>query len=309
MEKVDYDLVIVGGGPAGLTSGLYAARGRMNAILIERIAPGGQMLATEYIENYPGFPERMNGIDLTRMMLKQAEHFGLKIENNAVLSTDLAGPIKKLRLSDRTISARAVIVASGAFPKKLGIPGEEAFLGRGVSYCSTCDAPFYRGRAVAAVGGGDTAVQESLFLTKFAEKVYLIHRRDRFRAEKILQERAFANEKIEIVWDTISTGIEGSAAVEGVSIRNVKTGEAGRLAVDGCFIWIGILPNSAFLDPALKLDPFGFIVADAEMATSLPGVFVAGDVRSTPLRQIATAVGDAAIAAHSAEHYIESQKA
>jgi thioredoxin reductase (NADPH) len=309
MEKVDYDLVIIGGGPAGLTAGLYAARGRMNAVLFEKIAPGGQMLATEYIENYPGFPERMNGVELTQMMVKQAESFGLKIENDAVLSTDLAGTVKKIRLSNRTVAARAVIIASGAFPKKLGIPGEDVFIGRGVSYCSTCDAPFYRGRTVAAVGGGDTAVQESLFLTKFAEKVYLIHRRDRFRAEKILQERALANEKIEIIRDTIATGIEGSTAVEGVSIRNVKTGETGKLAVDGCFIWIGILPNSAFADPALKLDPFGFIVADAEMITSLPGVFVAGDVRSTPLRQIATAVGDAAIAAHSAERYIESQKA
>jgi thioredoxin reductase (NADPH) len=242
-------------------------------------------------------------------MVSQAEQFDLNIESNEVVSIDASDIIKKVKLADRTITTHTIIVATGASPQKLGVPGEDRFYGKGVSFCATCDGPFYKDRVVAAVGGGNTAVQESLFLTKFAKKVYLIHRRDELRATKILHERAFANDRIEILWDSIVTSINGGLTnVESISIKNVKTEQIKDLAVDGCFIWVGIHPNVDFLNGCLKLDESGFIITDSNMATSLPGVFAAGDVRNTPLRQIATAVGDAAIAAFSAEHYIENIK-
>jgi len=305
MENVDYDLVIIGGGPAGLTAGLYAARARLNAILIEKIVPGGQVVATDWIDNYPGFPEGISGPDLVHKMTEQVKRFDLHIETNEVTALDLSDPIKKIILSDRTITAHTIIIASGASPKKLGIPGEDTFWGQGVSACATCDGPFYRDRIVAAVGGGDTAIQESLFLTKFAKKIYLIHRRDQLRSTAILQEQALSNGKIEFVWDSILTGISGLTNVEKISVQNVKTGEARELAVDGCFIWVGTLPNTAFVPELVKQDEYGFIVVDLNMRTSVPGVYAAGDVTSTPLRQIATAVGDAAVATFSAEHYLQ----
>jgi len=308
MKNVDYDLVIVGGGPAGLTAGLYAARARLNVILIEKIVPGGQVVTTDWVENYPGFPEGISGPDLVQKMTAQVQKFDLNIETNAVVSMDLSEPIKKITLSDRVITTYAIIIASGASPKKLGVPGEDTFYGKGVSACATCDGPFFKDSVVAAVGGGDTAVQESLFLTKFAKKVYLIHRRDQLRAEAILQERALANEKIEFLWDSVLTGIQGLTDVEKISVQNLKTGDTKEIAVAGCFIWVGILPNLEFLPEIVELDQYGFIIVDANMQTSVAGVYAAGDVRSTPLRQIATAVGDAAIAAFSAEHYLQNVK-
>ncbi len=308
MKNVDYDLVIIGGGPAGLTAGLYAARARLNVILLEKAVLGGQVVATDWVENYPGFPEGISGPDLVQKMTAQVQKFDLKIETNAVISMDLSEPIKKITLSNRVITTHAIIIASGASPKKLGVPGEDIFYGKGVSACATCDGPFFRNRVVAAVGGGDTAVQESLFLTKFAKKVYLIHRRDQLRAEAILQERALANEKIEFLWDSVLTGIQGLTDVEKISVQNLKTGDTKEIAVDGCFIWVGILPNLEFLPEVVEQDQYGFILVDANMQTSVAGVYAAGDVRSTPLRQIATAVGDAAIAVFSAEHYLENVK-
>jgi thioredoxin reductase (NADPH) len=308
MKNVDYDLVIIGGGPAGLTAGLYAARARLNVILLEKVVPGGQVVTTDWIENYPGFPEGIGGPDLVQKMTAQVQKFDLKIETNAVVSMDLSEPIKKITLSDREITTHAIIIASGASPKKLGVPGEDTFYGKGVSACATCDGPFFKDSVVAAVGGGDTAVQESLFLTKFAKKVYLIHRRDQLRAEAILQERALANEKIEFLWDSVLTGIKGLTDVEKISVQNLKTGDTKEIAVEGCFIWVGILPNAEFLPEVVELDQYGFIIVDGNMQTSVAGVYAAGDVRSTPLRQIATAVGDAAIAAFSAEHYLQNVK-
>jgi thioredoxin reductase (NADPH) len=305
MTTVDYDLVIIGAGPAGLTAGLYAARARMNVLLLEKAVPGGQILITDWIENYPGFPEGISGYDLSEKMKRQAEDLGLKIETAEVHSLNLSEKVKQIILKDRTITCKSLIIASGASPRNLGI-GEDKFFGKGVSFCATCDGPFFKEKTLVAVGGGDTAVQEAIFLTKFAQKVYLIHRRDELRAAKILQERAFENEKIEIVWDSVVTGVEGFFAVEGVRIKNLKTSEERTLKANGCFIWIGILPNTSFLNDSLKTDAYGFIVADSKMQTSVPGVYAAGDVRDTPLRQIATAVGDAAIAAVSAEHFIES---
>jgi thioredoxin reductase (NADPH) len=306
MKNIDYDLVIIGGGPAGLTAGLYAARARLNVILIEKIVPGGQVIISDLIENYPGFPEGISGPDLVQRMTDQVKRFDLNIENNEVIAIDLSNPVKKITLNDRTITTHTIIIATGASPKKLGVPGEDTFFGKGISSCATCDGPFFKDSVVAAVGGGDTAVQESLFLTKFVKKLYLVHRRDRLRAEAILQERALASDKIEFIWNSVLTGINGLSHVENISVQNVKTGDITELSVDGCFIWVGILPNTQFLKDAVKLDEQGFIIADLNMETSVPGVFTAGDVRNTTLRQISTAVGDAAIAAFSAEQYIEN---
>jgi len=308
MKSVDYELVIIGGGPAGLTAGLYAARGGLNVILIEKIVPGGQIIITDWIENYPGFPEGLSGPDLVQKMTEQVKRFDLSIENNEVVSVDFSEPVKKITLNDRTLTSYAIIIATGASPKKLGVPGEETFFGKGISSCATCDGPFFKDSIVAAVGGGDTAVQESLFLTKFAKKVYLIHRRDKLRAAAILQKRALANEKIEILWDSVLTDIRGLTHVENITVKNVTTGDKTEFSVDGCFIWVGTIPNAQFLGDSVKLDEYGFIIADLNMETSVPGVFAAGDVRNTPLRQVVTAVGDGAIAAISAENYIEHIK-
>ncbi|WDP90701.1 MAG: thioredoxin-disulfide reductase [Desulfobacter sp.] len=301
----DYDLVIIGAGPAGLTAGLYAARARMKVLLLEKAVPGGQILITDWIENYPGFPEGISGFDLAEKMKKQAMDLGLEIETAEVHSLNLSAETKEIVLKDRSIKAKALIIATGASPRKLGI-GEDRYMGKGISFCATCDGPFFRDKTVVAIGGGDTAVQESIFLTKFAKKVYLVHRRDELRATKILQERAFANDKIEFIWDSVATGVEGFFGIEGVKIKNVKSGAESTIKADGCFIWVGILPNTEFVNGAVATDEGGFIIADAHMATNIPGVYAVGDVRNTPLRQVSTAVGDGAIAAVSAEHYIES---
>lgn len=308
MKNADYDLVIIGGGPAGLTAGLYAARSGLNVVMLEKLVLGGQIVISDWIENYPGFPEGISGSELIDRFGKQAKNFGLNIENDEAVSLDLSETVKKIVLNNKTITTYTIIIATGASPKKLGVPGEDTFYGRGVSSCATCDGPFFKNRIVAAVGGGDTAVQESIFLTKFVKKVYLIHRRDQLRAALILQERAFANEKIEILWDSVLTGINGLTNVENIEVRNVKTGETKQLSVDGCFIWVGEIPNTQFLEGRIKLNDYGFVVTDQNMETSVPGVFAAGDVRNTPLRQVVTAVGDGAIAAFSAQHYIENLK-
>ena len=304
--QADYDLVIVGAGPAGLTSAIYAARARMKVLVVEKTAPGGQVIITDWVENYPGFPDGISGFDLGEKMKTQAVNMGIEIETAEVSSVDFSGEKKQIHFSDRTVTAATVIIASGSSPKRLNI-GEEKFIGKGVSFCATCDAPFFRDKTVVAVGGGDTAIKEAVFLTKFASKVYVIHRRDELRAEKIIQERAFENERIEFVWDSVVTGVEGFFGIEKVNVENVKTGEKSEIQAAGCFVWIGIIPNTDFLENSgITLDEGGFIETDAEMKTSVPGVYAVGDVRNTSLRQIATAVGDGAMAAVSAEHYTES---
>jgi len=305
MSEETYDLVIIGGGPAGLTAYLYAVRARLKTILLEKLSPGGQVLTSDWVENYPGFPEGIAGWELIDKFVAQVERLGFNKMNAEVVSLSLEGPWKVVHLRDgQRLKTKAVIMASGASHRKLGIPGEEELTGKGVSYCATCDGPFFRDQVVAVVGGGNTAVQEAIYLTKFARKVFLIHRRDELRAQKILQERAFANEKITFIWNTVVQKILGEDKVEGLVLKNRVTGAEETLRVEGVFIFVGLVPQTAFLEGFLELDERGFIPTDAEMRTTVPGVFAAGDVRAKACRQIITAAGDGATAAFMAEHYV-----
>lgn len=266
---------------------------------------GGQASTTHLIENYPGFPGGISGPELGRKMEEQARHFGLEVEWGDVTALAVAGPVKEARLgSGRLVRGRAAIIATGAEPRKLGVPGEDRFRGFGVSYCATCDGAFYRDASVLVVGGGDAAVEEALFLTRYARQVTIVHRRDRLRAVKVIQERAMAHDKIRFRWDSVVEAINGGDRVETVTVRNIKTGESGEIPADGVFVYIGMLPNAAFVPPEVERDEQGYLRTDAEMRTSVEGVFAAGDVRSKTLRQVATAVGDGAVAAMAAERHL-----
>jgi thioredoxin reductase (NADPH) len=306
MPETDYDLIIAGGGPAGLTAGLYAGRAMLKSLLLERMILGGQAASTFLIENYPGFPEGIPGPELSQAMEKQARNFGLIIENGEINALQGVGKFWEIETGGRIIRSKAIIVATGVEPNKLGVPGEEELKGRGVSYCATCDGPFFRNQEIAVVGGGDSAVDEAIYLTRFASKVYLIHRRNALRAEKILQDRAFKNSKIEILWDTVVIEVLGRNGVDSLKIRNVKTEAMRDLKVGGVFFYVGWQPLTGFLKGIVPLDAAGYILTDANLTTSAPGIFAAGDVRQKILRQVATAVGDGAIAAFSAEKYIEA---
>jgi thioredoxin reductase (NADPH) len=295
-----HDVIIAGGGPAGITAGIYAARARLKTAIVEKLMPGGQAAVTDFIENYPGFPEGIAGADLMAHMREQAERFGCEFESGEVTAVDMNQ--KTLTTPTQTYDWKSLIIATGADPRKLQVPGEENLKGRGISFCATCDGALFSGRRVAVVGGGDSAVKEALFLTKFASHVYIIHRRQELRAEKIIQEKAFENEKIEFIWDSIVTEIRGEQRVKNLGIKNVKTGEESELPVDGAFIYIGRVPNTSLFD--VKKDTAGYILTDEDMNTSKKGVFAAGDCRSKAHRQVATAVGDGAAAAMSAEAYI-----
>jgi thioredoxin reductase (NADPH) len=301
-----HDALIIGGGPAGLTAGLYAARARLDCVLLEKLAPGGQVLTTDRVENYPGFPDGVSGFDLVDKMKAQAENFGLEIRTEEVTKLELIDDRRIVTTNKGDLEAKAVILTPGAAWKRLGIDGEEALIGKGVSYCATCDGPFYRDQDVAVIGGGDTAMEEAIFLTRFASSIKVIHRRDALRAIKLLQERAFGEEKIEFIWDTVPTKILGSNDVEGIELRNVKTGKLSRKEIQGVFIFIGTVPNTAFLRGIIELDGNGFVKTDDNMQTSVPGVFAAGDVRAKLFRQISTAVGEGAAASYSVEKYLES---
>ena len=300
-----YDLIIIGGGPAGLTAGLYNARARLDVLLLEQFAPGGQVLTTDRVENYPGFPDGISGFELVDKMKAQAENFGLTIRNEEVVRLDLSNEKKIVVTNKGSMETKAIILASGAKWKKLGIEGEELLTGKGVSYCATCDGPFYKDQEVAVIGGGDTAVEEAIFLTRFASRIHLVHRRDMLRAIKLLQERAMAEKKIEFVWDTVPAKILGQNGVEGIELKNVKTGEISRKEVQGVFIFIGQNPNTGLIKDMVKLDENGFIITDDNMETSVPGLFAAGDVRSKHFRQIATAVGEGAVSSFSVNRYLE----
>jgi thioredoxin reductase (NADPH) len=306
MAIEEHDVAIVGGGPAGLTAGIYAARGRVDTILLEaKPLTGGQILLTDVIENYPGFPEPLSGAELMDKMRKQAERFGVQFATAEVNNVRAVDGKYLLETKGTDYLAKAVVVATGTEGRKLGIPGEKEFWGMGVTTCATCDGPLYRDRPVAVIGGGDSAVKEAVYLTKFASQVYVIHRRDRLRAEKIIQEHAFAQEKIEFVWDTVVTEMVGQdGGLTAVKVKNVKTGNERELTVDCVFLYVGVLPNTGFVKDLVELDDAGLIVTDKDMCTSAPGVFAAGDCRSKTLKQVATAVGEGAAASFSAQEYI-----
>ena len=302
------DIVIIGAGPAGLTAGIYAVRAGLKVRLLEKAVPGGQAINTDWIENYPGFPEGIAGFELMDRMRKQVEFLGINIENEEVKEISVKGDIKKVKTEKEEIETKTIIICSGSTPRRLGIEGEEKLIGKGVSFCATCDGPFFRGQEVAVIGGGDSAVQEAIYLTKFARKVHLIHRRDKLRAAKLLQERAFKQEKINFIWNTVPVKIVGKDGVEGLELKNLKDETISYLPVKGVFVFIGLIPNTSFLNNQLKTDESGFLITDSEMQTSAEGVFAAGDVRSKLLRQISTAVGDGAIASFSAARYIEDMQ-
>ncbi len=300
------EVIIIGGGPAGLTAGIYACRAKLKTLMIEKLVPGGQVLSTDWVDNYPGFPEGISGFDLVDRMRLQAERFGLSVASDEVTGVDFSRPEKFLQGANQTYQAKSVIIASGARYKRLGVPGEERLTGRGVSYCATCDGPFYQGQEIAVVGGGDSAVQEAVYLTRFASKVYLIHRRDQLRATRVLQDKALTNPKIEPLWKTVVESIEGPDQVEALRLKNAD-GSGGRtLAVQGAFIYVGIQPDTQWLQGAVSLDSQGFVLTDQTMATTIPGVFAAGDARQKLVRQISTAVGDAATAVLAVEDYLSS---
>ena len=306
MNREEYDLIVIGGGPAGLTAGLYGVRAKLKTLLLEKLPLlGGQIINAEKVENYPGFPEGISGQELISKMETQAREFGLVIKTEEVKAIKVDGEVKKVVTEDGDYFTRSIIVATGASPSRLGVEGEERLIGRGISFCGTCDGFFFKDKDVIVVGGGDTAIIEALFLTRFVRKVTVVHRRNELRATKILQERAFKNEKIGFLWDSVVERIEGKEMVEKVILRNVKTGETFVREIDGVFIFVGITPNSQFFKGTIDLDEKGFILTDDNLETSVSGMFAAGDVRKKLLRQISTAVGDGATAAFAAEKYLE----
>ena len=306
MINNNYDVIIIGGGPAGLSAGLYASRARLTSLLIERGLVGGLITESELVENFPGFPEGISGLELGQLMHQQATKYGLETLLAEVTGIELSGKQKVVKTTKGDFIAKAVIIASGSERLKLGIPGEEEFTGKGVSYCATCDAAFFRELPVAVVGGGDTAIIEALHLSKFASKVTVIHRRHQLRATRILQEKAFSEPKVEFQWDSIVEEIEGRDSVKRIRLRQVKTGEKSALDVAGVFISVGIKPNTAYLKGTLALDAAGFIITNERMETEIPGIFAAGDVRYHSARQAITAAGDGATAAIYAEKFISA---
>ncbi|ALC14961.1 thioredoxin-disulfide reductase [Desulfuromonas soudanensis] len=306
MSETSYDVIIIGGGPAGLTAGLYTSRAKLRTLLVERMLMGGQVMTTTKVENYPGFPGGIDGPDLMVRFQEHCQEFGLEVSYGEAENILDKGEVKIVVVDGEELSTRSVIVTTGAEPRKLGIPGEQEFVGRGVSYCATCDGAFFRDVPVAIAGGGDTAAEEALFLTRFASKVTLIHRRDKLRATPILQERLTANAKIEVLWNTEVDRVEGdNSGAKALELRDTITGKKRSLPVEGLFVAIGVTPKAHFLAEILDLDPDGYILTDPECRTSMPGVFAAGDVRKKILKQIATAVGDGAVAAIMAEKYLE----
>ena len=302
--KKDYEVIIIGGGPAGLSAGLYTSRARLGSLLIEKMGVGGQIADAEQVDNYPGFPQGIGGFELGQLMHQQATEYGLETLLAEVTGIELQERQKVVKTTEGNFATKAVIIASGSERRKLGIPGEEKFTGKGVSYCATCDAPLFREKPVAVVGGGDAAITEAIYLAKFASKVTVIHRRDQLRASRILQEKAFADPKIEFLWNTVVDEIEGTDLVQRIRLRQVKTGEKSTLDISGVFISVGLKPNTDYLKGVLPLDAAGYIITNDKMETEIPGILAAGDIRRNSARQAITAAGDGATAAIYAERFI-----
>ncbi|MBR1424607.1 thioredoxin-disulfide reductase [bacterium] len=308
MENYEFDTVILGGGPAGFSAGMYAARGAISTAIIDINMLGGQPSNYLELENYPGM-KKIGGFDLMEKFEEHADMFGVqKFPMQEIETVDLVSVPKIIKTKEAEFKAKTVIIATGAKSMKLGVKGEDEFIGRGVSYCAVCDGAFYQDKVVAVVGGGNSAVEEAMYLTKFASKVYLIHRRNELRADKIIQERAFKNEKLEFIWDSVVEEIRGTELVNSVAIRNVKTGMQSEIAVNGVFPYIGITPNVDYINGQIEQDSKGFIVTDETMKTSVDGVYAVGDVRNTPLRQVITAAADGAVGAVYAVKYVELAK-
>jgi len=300
----EYEVIIIGGGPAGLSAGLYAARARLRSLLIEKGVVGGLVADAELVENYPGFPEGISGVELGQLMHQQATKYGLETLLAEATGLELHGEKKVVVTTKGKFTAKAVIIASGSERRKLGIPGEVEFTGKGVSYCATCDGPFFKGQPVAVVGGGNAAITEALHLVKFASRVKVIHRRNELRATRILEERALAEPKIEFLWNTTVEEIEGKDKVKRLSLRNVITGEKSTLDVAGVFVSVGLRPNTAFVKGSIPVDDAGYIATNEKMETEIPGIFAAGDVRRNSAQQSITAAGDGATAAIYAEKFV-----
>ena len=298
-----YDVIVVGGGPGGYAAALYAARSGLSVAVLEKLSPGGQMATTSQIDNYPGFPDGVDGFELGQQMARQAEKYGAKTILAEVTGADLAASPKVLRTSEGEFSARAVILATGAYPRELGLPEENALRGRGVAYCATCDGMMYRNKVVAVNGGGNTAVEDALYLSKLCAKVYLIHRRDQLRASAVYR-RALDEQGVEILWNSRGTALRHAARLTGVELEDTKTGERRELACDGLFVAIGRVPDTALFAGQVDMDETGYLKADETCRTSLPGVFAVGDARTKAVRQVVTAAADGANAAHFAEEYL-----
>lgn len=304
MEQLNFDTIILGGGPAGLSAAIYASRGAVSTAIVDINMLGGQPSNYLELENYPGF-QIVGGYDLMEKFEEHADKFGVhKFPMQEIESIDLKS--KTIKTKEYEFNAKTIIIATGAQPMKLGVPGENEFVGRGVSYCAVCDGAFYRNKVVAVVGGGNAAVEEAMYLTKFADKVYIIHRRDELRADKIVQERAFKNDKIEFIWNSVVKEIKGDNLVTTAVLENVKTKEISNLSVNGVFPYIGMTPNVENISGQLQQDARGFVVTDETMATSVDGIFAVGDVRTTPLRQVITAASDGAVGAVYAVKYLET---
>jgi thioredoxin reductase (NADPH) len=300
-----HEAIIIGSGPAGLTAGIYLMRAGINAVLVEKGVLGGTPMNYDHVENYPGFPDGISSKELMRKMAEQAQRFGLSIKEFAEVEEVVCqGDRFIIKAGGDVLESLGAIICTGTVSMKIGIPGEEEFVGRGISYCATCDGAFFRNLDVAVIGGGDAAIQEGLALTNIVRKVYVVHRRDQLRAQKIIQERAFKNEKMEFLWNKVPVAIEGKDQVESIVLEDTKTHEHSRVNVDGVFVYVGARPNTQFLGGLVERDGAGFIITDEDLATKTPGLYVAGDARKKSLRQIATAVGDGALAAVSLEHYI-----
>ena len=299
--------LVIGSGPAGLAAALYAARANLDPVVLSGMDLGGQVSITHIVENYPGFPEGIGGPELVENFQKQAERFGARLEFDTATEVDLSSRPFRVKTWGAEYLAETLILATGATPRHLEIPGEEEFVGRGVSYCATCDGHFFQGREVIVVGGGDSALEEGLFLTRYASSVKIIHRRDELRAGAVLQKRAFANPKVDFIWDTVVTEIRGEGVVESVGLRNVKTGEESTLKTEGVFIFIGHIPNTEIFRGQLEMDENGYVIVDRYMQTSVPGVFAAGEVADSHFRQVITSAGMGAAAAMQAIHFLEEQ--